>query len=80
MIDNDSRSHYRATMYVCICNGVTDREIRQCAELGARTVDELRDSLGVASCCGKCEPAAREVLSSGAKGSARPRARPTVSA
>jgi bacterioferritin-associated ferredoxin len=67
-------------MYVCICNAVTDREIRQCAELGARTVDELRDSLGVASCCGKCEPAAREVLASGAKGGARPRARPTVSA
>lgn len=52
-------------MYVCICNAVTDREIRQCAELGAQTVDELRDSLGVASCCGKCEGVAREILASG---------------
>ncbi|MGH8681199.1 MAG: (2Fe-2S)-binding protein [Burkholderiales bacterium] len=53
-------------MYVCICNAVTDREIRQCAELGARTVDELRDALGVASCCGKCEGVAREILAGGA--------------
>jgi bacterioferritin-associated ferredoxin len=52
-------------MYICVCNAVTDREIRQCAELGARTVDELRDSLGVASCCGKCEGPAREILAGG---------------
>jgi bacterioferritin-associated ferredoxin len=67
-------------MYVCVCNAVTDREIRQCAELGVRTVDDLRDSLGVASCCGKCEGVAREVLAGGAKGVARPRSRPTASA
>jgi bacterioferritin-associated ferredoxin len=67
-------------MYVCICNAVTDREIRQCAELGARTVDDLRDALGVASCCGRCEGVAREVLASGPKGGARPRSRPTASA
>jgi len=67
-------------MYVCVCNAVTDREIRQCAELGARTVDDLRDSLGVASCCGKCERVAREVLASGTKGAVRSRSRPTASA
>lgn len=60
-------------MYVCICNAVTDREIRQCAELGACTLDELRDSLGVASCCGKCEGDAREILAGGNGGGARPR-------
>lgn len=49
-------------MYICICNAITDREIRQCAELGAASVDELRESLGVASCCGRCESAARELL------------------
>jgi bacterioferritin-associated ferredoxin len=53
-------------VFVCICNAVTDREIRQCAELGAVTLDQLRDSLGVASCCGKCEGVAREILASGA--------------
>jgi bacterioferritin-associated ferredoxin len=50
-------------MYVCVCHAVTDHEIRQCAELGARTFDELRDCLGVATCCGKCEHTAREVFS-----------------
>ncbi len=49
-------------MYVCVCNAVTDREIRHCAALGVTTIDDLRESLGVASCCGKCEPAARAVL------------------
>jgi bacterioferritin-associated ferredoxin len=49
-------------MYICLCNAITDREIRQCAELGVASVEELRDSLGVASCCGRCEHAARELL------------------
>ena len=49
-------------MYVCVCNAVTDREIAQCAELGARTLDDLRDVLGIATCCGRCEDAARELL------------------
>jgi bacterioferritin-associated ferredoxin len=68
MIDNQSRSNPNTAMYVCVCNAVTDREIRQCAELGARTVDELRDALGVASCCGKCERVAREILAAKAGG------------
>ena len=50
-------------MYICVCNAITDHEIRQCAELGAQTFDELRDSLGVATCCGKCEGPAREIFS-----------------
>ncbi len=49
-------------MYVCVCNAVTDREIRHCAALGVTTIDDLRECLGVASCCGKCEFAARAVL------------------
>jgi bacterioferritin-associated ferredoxin len=49
-------------MYVCLCNAVTDREIRQCIALGAETFEQVRDSLGVSSCCGRCEPAAREIV------------------
>ena len=49
-------------MYVCICNAVTDREIRAATALGARTIDDLRVSLGVASCCRKCEGCAQGVL------------------
>jgi bacterioferritin-associated ferredoxin len=49
-------------MYVCICNAVTDREIRQCVALGARTFEQVRDCLGVSTCCGRCEPIAREIV------------------
>lgn len=41
-------------MYICICKAVTDREIRQAAELGANSLSELQECLGVATCCGKC--------------------------
>ncbi|MEO8485149.1 MAG: (2Fe-2S)-binding protein [Betaproteobacteria bacterium] len=38
-------------MVVCICNAITDREIRAAAKLGARTLEDLQSSLGVATCC-----------------------------
>jgi bacterioferritin-associated ferredoxin len=49
-------------MFVCVCNAVTDREIRQCAELGASSLEEIRSCLGVATCCGKCEGLAHQIL------------------
>ncbi|MEO0575547.1 MAG: (2Fe-2S)-binding protein [Pseudomonadota bacterium] len=49
-------------MYICICQAITDRQIRSAAAAGVDTVDKLRDTLGVASCCGSCEGAAAEVL------------------
>jgi bacterioferritin-associated ferredoxin len=49
-------------MYICICNAVTEREIRQCAQLGASSLGELRECLGVASNCGQCKQAARQIL------------------
>lgn len=50
-------------MYVCVCNAITEREIRECAELGACSLADLRECLGVASCCGRCADSAVEVLS-----------------
>lgn len=58
-------------MYVCVCNAVTDRQIRQAIESGARSMRDLRQQLGVCSDCGKCGPCARELLSE-AKSSAEP--------
>ncbi len=49
-------------MYVCVCRGVTDHQIRAAAAEGASSVDELRDRLGVASRCGKCSSLAADVL------------------
>jgi len=50
-------------MYVCVCNAVTDHEIRGAVNLGARTLDDLSATLGVATCCGRCTDCARRVLS-----------------
>ena len=49
-------------MYVCICNSVTDRDIREAASRGARTLKDLRRELGVAADCAKCASCANEVL------------------
>lgn len=49
-------------MYVCVCNGVTDHDIRKAVGQGVHTLEELRDKLKVASCCGRCEDCARKTL------------------
>jgi len=49
-------------MYVCLCKGITDREIRSAINDGACSIGQLRKTLGVASQCGKCSTSAREIL------------------
>ncbi|MEZ5535825.1 MAG: (2Fe-2S)-binding protein [Thiolinea sp.] len=57
-------NHYQVVikMYVCVCNAVTDREIKKAVKQGDDTFEKVRDSLKVASCCGQCESHAREVI------------------
>lgn len=49
-------------MYVCLCTGVTDRDIREAAENGVTTVRQLGRELGVGRQCGRCAATAREIL------------------
>jgi len=49
-------------MYVCICNAITEREVRECARLGARSLEELAFHLGVGAGCGRCRECACELL------------------
>jgi len=49
-------------MYVCLCNGVTDREIRQVAEAGCRTISELTMRTGCGASCGSCVEMAMQLL------------------
>ncbi|MES2149269.1 MAG: (2Fe-2S)-binding protein [Pseudomonadota bacterium] len=49
-------------MIVCVCNNISDREIRQAVDLGLSTMAELRRDLGLATCCGKCASYAKDVL------------------
>ena len=49
-------------MYVCICNAITDKQIRKAAESGVRDLWGLQAQLGVASNCGSCKETAVEIL------------------
>ena len=49
-------------MYVCICNGVTERTVREAAADGVHTMAELTRRTGCASTCGGCADYAEEVL------------------
>ncbi len=49
-------------MYVCICNAITDTQIRQAAESGVRDLWQLQRKLGVASNCGSCKEQASQIL------------------
>ncbi len=50
-------------MFVCICNGITEGQIRAAIEEGACSVHELGARLGVASGCGCCAEFAASLLS-----------------
>jgi len=49
-------------MYVCICNGVTDHDIRQAAKAGCCGMAELTMRTGCGACCGSCVDTATETL------------------
>ena len=48
-------------MYVCLCNGLTDRQVRCAAKAGCSAAGVHR-SLGVRLKCGKCLPMMREIV------------------
>ncbi len=49
-------------MYICVCNGVTEKHIAEAIAEGARCLSDLRGSLRVTVNCGKCRSCARECL------------------
>lgn len=49
-------------MYVCICNAVTDHDIRKAAEAGCTTLAGLTMRTGAGACCGSCVESATQVL------------------
>ena len=49
-------------MYVCICNAITDKQIRDAARSGAESVWDLQKELGVATNCGSCQESAMEIV------------------
>jgi bacterioferritin-associated ferredoxin len=49
-------------MYVCVCHGITERQIRRVVEQGASTLGDVQMKLPVGGCCGRCEDCARELI------------------
>ena len=51
-------------MYVCLCGGVTDSEIKEQVELGAKSVADLQKTLPIGLCCGTCDVVAEQFIKS----------------
>jgi bacterioferritin-associated ferredoxin len=49
-------------MYICLCNAITERQIVQAVELGARSTHDLAQGLGVGIGCGRCTSCAKSLL------------------
>lgn len=49
-------------MYVCICHDVKDSQITTAINQGIDSMDALKATLGVATCCGCCEPMVQDLL------------------
>jgi bacterioferritin-associated ferredoxin len=59
-------------MYICVCHAISDRQIREAVDRGAGSLYEVQTQLPVASCCGRCEDSAREVIEKQLESAARP--------
>ncbi len=62
-------------MYVCICTGVTERQIREAAQRGASDLTALRMATGCATQCGSCADQAQSILDEQLAPQQAPRAR-----
>ena len=51
-------------MIVCVCNVISERDIRQAVTEGADSIEKLGDCLNLGRCCGVCTDAASECLAS----------------
>jgi bacterioferritin-associated ferredoxin len=49
-------------MFVCVCNGITERQIREAVSDGVCSMTDLSARLGVAAGCGACAQYAEAVL------------------
>ena len=49
-------------MYVCVCNAVTEGEVRQAIDEGALTTCQLRKKLDAERVCGSCDDCLEDYL------------------
>ena len=58
-------------MYVCLCNGVTEDDIREAAASGMVSLELLKEHLNVSGCCGSCADHAEACLAEATGGAGR---------
>lgn len=51
-------------MYVCVCNGVTDKDIQREVDAGCTTVSDLTMRTGAGANCGSCVTLAETLIES----------------
>ena len=49
-------------MYICVCQGITDSQVRETVRRGASCLMDVQCALPVGMCCGRCVPAAQSVI------------------
>lgn len=49
-------------MYVCVCEAVSDQDIRHAIADGARTFEDVQATTHCTTCCGCCETEARQLV------------------
>ena len=52
-------------MFICVCNAITERQVKAAVLAGAHTLSDLQAQLGVATCCGCCADTAADYLPGG---------------
>lgn len=59
-------------MYICICNAVTERTIRELVAEGYHSLNEIQALTGCSGTCGHCRERAEAVIESSLAGQAPP--------
>lgn len=49
-------------MYICLCRGVTEKQIRSEVLAGATTFEDIQERLEVSTCCGMCKESAINLI------------------
>jgi len=49
-------------MFVCICRGVTDHQIKDAVCNGARSLADVNKCIGEPTKCGKCQPHTQQII------------------
>lgn len=49
-------------MFVCLCNAISDKDLKNLADAGVRSVDDAYAQLGGQVQCGQCRTLAKTIL------------------